>query len=305
MAALHAHGRLPRRRGADHRARRRLLPRGLERAPLPGRARRALLRKHRLRLRRGDRPGGARADAGAALLHELVVRAPEGDRARRGGRLARAGRPEPLLLRLRRLGGRRVGLEARAAVLPCPRRQARPGRRPRGRDAARRAGRRAAASEVQGDRAAGSPTTGRRSARSRSTASPRCGARSSRSSPRCATSTNTNRYHRPPEETEEEFTAYLLADLESTILLDGTGDRLPRAHGAGAERGRRVHPAGGLLGRRPRALRPLRHPALGRRGDHRASVGSGTGSAPSATTSGRTSSARRRGSRRPTRRSAP
>jgi len=32
---------------------------------------------------------------------------------------------------------------------------------------------------------------------------------------------NTNRYHRPPEETEEEFTAYLLADLESTILSMG------------------------------------------------------------------------------------
>jgi adenosylmethionine-8-amino-7-oxononanoate aminotransferase len=28
---------------------------------------------------------------------------------------------------------------------------------------------------------------------------------------------NTNRYHRPPEETEEEFTAFLLEDLESTI----------------------------------------------------------------------------------------
>jgi adenosylmethionine-8-amino-7-oxononanoate aminotransferase len=29
---------------------------------------------------------------------------------------------------------------------------------------------------------------------------------------------NTNRYHRPPEETEEEFTAMLLEDLEQTIL---------------------------------------------------------------------------------------
>ena len=28
---------------------------------------------------------------------------------------------------------------------------------------------------------------------------------------------NTNRYHRPPEETEEEFTAFLLAELEETI----------------------------------------------------------------------------------------
>ena len=34
---------------------------------------------------------------------------------------------------------------------------------------------------------------------------------------------NTNRYHRPPEETEEDFTAFLLDDLESTILAAGPG----------------------------------------------------------------------------------
>src|SRR4051812_46489667 len=32
---------------------------------------------------------------------------------------------------------------------------------------------------------------------------------------------NTNRYHRPPEETEEEFTAFLLDDLESSIVQAG------------------------------------------------------------------------------------
>jgi adenosylmethionine-8-amino-7-oxononanoate aminotransferase len=32
---------------------------------------------------------------------------------------------------------------------------------------------------------------------------------------------NTNRYHRPPEETEAEFTAFLLAELEQTILSMG------------------------------------------------------------------------------------
>jgi adenosylmethionine-8-amino-7-oxononanoate aminotransferase len=32
---------------------------------------------------------------------------------------------------------------------------------------------------------------------------------------------NTNRYHRPPEETEQEFTAFLLDDLEQTILAAG------------------------------------------------------------------------------------
>ena len=34
---------------------------------------------------------------------------------------------------------------------------------------------------------------------------------------------NTNRYHRPPEETEEDFTAFLLDDLESTIIAAGPG----------------------------------------------------------------------------------
>jgi adenosylmethionine-8-amino-7-oxononanoate aminotransferase len=32
---------------------------------------------------------------------------------------------------------------------------------------------------------------------------------------------NTNRYHRPPEETEEEFTAFLLDDLEEAVLQAG------------------------------------------------------------------------------------
>ncbi|MBA2383091.1 MAG: aspartate aminotransferase family protein [Actinobacteria bacterium] len=32
---------------------------------------------------------------------------------------------------------------------------------------------------------------------------------------------NTNRYHRPPEETEQEFTSFLLDDLEATILAAG------------------------------------------------------------------------------------
>ena len=32
---------------------------------------------------------------------------------------------------------------------------------------------------------------------------------------------NTNRYHRPPEETEQEFTAFLLDDLEETIIATG------------------------------------------------------------------------------------
>ena len=69
----------------------------------------------------------------------------------RRARLAGARRPEPRLLRLGRLGGGRVGVEAGAPVLPRPRRQ----EARRRRDEARRARRRAAAAQVQGDRAPG------------------------------------------------------------------------------------------------------------------------------------------------------
>ena len=66
-----------------------------------------------------------------------------------------------------------------------------------------------------------SPTTGRRSARCRSTASRRSACRSSRSSRRCATSRTRTATTGPPEETEEEFTPFLLAELESTIEAMG------------------------------------------------------------------------------------
>ena len=177
-------------------------------------------------LRRGDGPGGARADARAALLHELVVRASARDRARARGRVARAGRPQPRLLRLRRLGGGRVGVEARA---PVPRR-------------ARRA-------PLEGRRAARSPTTARRWARSRSTASPRCGRRSSRSCPTSIHVRNTNRYHRPAR--RDRGGVHRVPARGSRL-----GDRAGRArdgrdgdHGAGAERRRLVHAAGRLLRR--------------------------------------------------------
>ena len=122
LASFHAHGRVRRLRGSDHRARRRLLPRGLERQAVSRRAGRALRGADRLLVRRRGRAGGARADEGAAVLHELVVRASAGDRARARGRAARAGRPEPRVLRLGRLGGGRVGVEARTAVPRGPRR---------------------------------------------------------------------------------------------------------------------------------------------------------------------------------------
>ena len=160
-------------------------------------------RQHRLRLRRGDRPGGARADARAAVLHELVVRAPARDRARRGGRVARARRPEPRLLRLRRLGGGRVGLEARAPVLPRARRQARVVRR----------------AETRHDERVGTPPPRKYKAIARQIAyhGTTMGALSINGIPALQEPfeplvpevrhvQNTNRYHRPPEETEAEFT---------------------------------------------------------------------------------------------------
>ena len=190
MDALHAHGWIPGGRRADHRARRRVLPRGREREALSGRTRRALLREHRLLVRRGDRPGRARADAGAAVLHQLVVRASAGDRAGGRGRLARSRRPEPRVLLLRWLGGGRVGLEARAPVLRRAGRKGDRGGRRRGPDAPRRAdrGERRAGRIATRRSPATSRTTGRRWARSRSPGFPGCASPSSRSFPRCGTS---------------------------------------------------------------------------------------------------------------------
>ena len=80
LAALHAHGRL---RAAP------MIVRGEgcyleddERQALPRRARRPLRGADRLLVRRGDGAGRARADARAAVLHQLVVRASARDRAR-------------------------------------------------------------------------------------------------------------------------------------------------------------------------------------------------------------------------------
>ena len=54
---------------------------------------------------------------------------------------------------------------------------------------------------------------------------------------------NTNRYHRPVEETEDEFTAFLLDELEHTIEAAGPETGRAGDHGAGAERRRLVHAA--------------------------------------------------------------
>ena len=103
------------------------------------------------------------------------------------GRLARAGRPQPCLLRLGRLRGRRVRLEARAPVLRRARRREASARCRARRDDRPASGRPARPATSTRRSPATSPTTARRSAPSRSTASSRCARRSSRSSPRCGT----------------------------------------------------------------------------------------------------------------------
>ena len=68
-------------------------------------------RADRLLVRRGARSGRARADAAAPVLHELDVRPPARGRARRPARRSRPAQHQPRVLRLRRVRGRRVGLE--------------------------------------------------------------------------------------------------------------------------------------------------------------------------------------------------
>ena len=122
--ALHPHGRVRRRtRCPIIVARRGLLRLGRARQALPRRAVGAVLRQRRPRPRRARR-GGGRAGARARLLHELELRPPARDRAGRAHRRARPGRPQPRLLHLRRLRGRRVGAEARAQLPPPARRRA-------------------------------------------------------------------------------------------------------------------------------------------------------------------------------------
>ena len=102
-------------RDPDHRSRRGVLRLRRARQALPRRAVGAVLREHRARARR-HRPGRGRPGEGPRVLHELVLRASAGDRARRADRVAGARRPQPRVLHRRRQRGRRVGAEARAPV---------------------------------------------------------------------------------------------------------------------------------------------------------------------------------------------
>ncbi len=116
---------------------------------------------------------------------------------------------------------------------------------------------------------------------------------------------NTNRYHRPARGDGGGVHRLPARRSRADDRGDGPRDGVPRAHGAGAERRRLLHAACGLLAGRAGDLRPLRHPALGRRGDHglrapRALVRLRALRHPT-----RTSSRARRASRPRTRRSAP
>ena len=80
---------------------------------------------------------------------------------------------------------------------------------------------------------------------------------------------NTNRYHRPDGETEEDFTRFLLDDLEQAILAMGPETvclvHMEPVQNAG---GCFTPPLGYWQGVRA-ICDDVRHPALGRRGDHR------------------------------------
>ena len=117
MDALLAARRVRRRpRGADHHARRRLLRVGRAWEALP---RQLVGTVHGPGRTRSCRAGRRRSTPGrdARVLPDLDVRAPAGHRARRAPRRARARRPQPRVLHQRRVGGRRVGVEAGAPVL--------------------------------------------------------------------------------------------------------------------------------------------------------------------------------------------
>ena len=79
---------------------------------------------------------------------------------------------------------------------------------------------------------------------------------------------NTNRYHRPAGRDRGGVHTVPPRRARAGDCRDGAGDGLSRAHGARAERRRLLHASRGLLAWRARDLRPLRHPALGRRGHH-------------------------------------
>ena len=233
--ALHADGGLRGSRDPDHHPWRRVLRLGRARQQVPRRARRAVLREHRPRPRR-RRPGRRRPGEGARLLHELVLRAPEGDRARGARRRARPRRPQPRLLHLRRLRGGRLRAQALPPVPQADRQpralqghlaQARLPRHHHGR--------------ADRDRHPGRPAPVR-------AAVPGLGARAE--------------HERLPARGRRPGRGDLRADP-----VRGAGDRLVRDPRAGAELGRLLHAPRRLLPARAGDLRRVRDRLHLRRGD--------------------------------------
>ena len=220
---------------------------------------------------------GADQAARARLLHELVLRAPARDRAGREDRLARARRPQPRLLHLRRRRGGRVGAQARP---PVPQAHGQPEQ-----DEGHRARDRLPRHDARARFGAPGITAPARS-------------RSSRSRPAAATCPNTNLYRLAPgygAETLAEAVAHRIEfegpETVAAVILE------PVQNAGGC-----FIAARGLLPARARDLRrattccssPTRSSARG--------AASASGSARSATATSRTSSRRPRASPPPTRR---
>ena len=204
-----------------------------------------------------------------------------------------AGRPEPRLLLLRRLRGRRVRVEACAPVLHRAwRRQ--PSRPRHSRRSRRRAG---AGGRPRRDRRNRRPPPRRYKAIARHIAyhGTTMGALSINGIPALRAPfeplvsevrhvSNTNRYHRPRERPRPS------SHRSSSPSSSRRSSRWGRRRCASCTWSPCRTPA--AASRRPRATgaayarsAPLRHPALGRRGDHRLRSRSVTGSRPSGTTS--------------------
>ncbi len=117
LAALLGHGRLPRPRHPDHRARRGPVPVRHARPALPRHARAASSPSRSATRTARSSARWRRADAPAAVLHQLDVRAPAGHRARRPARRADAAEHQPRSFFVSGGSrGRRGGLEARPPV---------------------------------------------------------------------------------------------------------------------------------------------------------------------------------------------